>query len=205
MTTEILRNLLYNKRIQDFSSGTTIEIDVYNDVHTVVFDEVHYMNDKYRGAVWEECFILLPPRIRLINLSATIDNPKHFCNWLAKIKNKDIVHTYTEKRVVPLKHSIFLDYLPSFLKRKRDDLHLSELNNRPLVFSDENNSFNSVLYQDIIREIKKNNKGLSRRQVINILIQYLDSHNLNPSIFFCFSRKLCEGTCFFCIYNIIKK
>ena len=81
MTTEILRNLLYNKKIQDVRTQMTIELDI-NDVDTVVFDEVHYINDKSRGAVWEECFILLPSKIRLINLSATIDNPQHFCKWI---------------------------------------------------------------------------------------------------------------------------
>ena len=67
MTTEILRNLLYNKKIEDIKNKVTIEIDVYNTVHTVVFDEVHYINDKYRGSVWEECFILLPPSVRRMN------------------------------------------------------------------------------------------------------------------------------------------
>ena len=119
MTTEILRNLLYNKKIEDVRNKVTIEIDVYNSVHTVIFDEVHYINDRYRGGVWEECFILLPPKVRLINLSATIDNPQHFCNWLALIKNKDVIHTYTDKRVVPLQHTIFSRLSTIIFKEKR--------------------------------------------------------------------------------------
>ena len=73
MTTEILRNLLYNKNIKVEGQELSVEIDVYNDVDTVVFDEVHYINDNERGQVWEECLILLPSKIKLIMLSATID------------------------------------------------------------------------------------------------------------------------------------
>ena len=191
MTTEILRNLLYNKKIEDIRNKVTIEIDVYNSVHTVIFDEVHYINDRYRGGVWEECFILLPPKVRLINLSATIDNPQHFCNWLALIKDKDVIHTYTDKRVVPLQHTIFLDYLPSYLKKK-EGAASEKYNNKPIVFSSNNNPFDSDLYEKTLSHIKRTSRGLSRQQVINNLIEYLDNHTLTPAIFFSFSRKYCE-------------
>ena len=118
MTTEILRNLLYNNKIEDVRNKVTIKIDI-ESIHTVVFDEVHYINDEDRGTVWEECFILLPSKVNLINLSATINNPEHFCNWLCKIKKKDTILTTTNKRIVPLTYSLFLDYLPSFMKKKR--------------------------------------------------------------------------------------
>ena len=203
MTTEILRNLLYNKKIEDVRNKVTIEIDVYNNVNTVIFDEVHYINDRYRGGVWEECFILLPPKIRLINLSATIDNPHHFCNWLALIKNKDVVHTYTDKRVVPLKHSIFLDYLPSYLKKK-EGASSEKYNNKPIVFSDNENPFNSDLYLRTLSHVKQTSRGLSRQQVINNLVEYLDIHNLTPAIFFSFSRKYCEKLAGFVTKNLLK-
>lgn len=203
MTTEILRNLLYNKKIEDVKNKVTIEIDVYNLVHTIVFDEVHYINDKYRGSVWEECFILLPPSIRLISLSATIDNPKHFCNWLALIKNKDIVHTYTDSRVVPLEHSIFLDYLPSYLNKKEGNSS-EKLNNTPIVFSSTKKPFDSDLYIRTLSHAKRTAKGLSRQKVINNLVEYLDIHNLTPAIFFSFSRKYCEKLAGFVTKNLLK-
>ena len=62
MTTEILRNAIFENP------------ELIEDVEFVVFDEVHFLDDRERGMVWEECFIFLPPHVRLICLSATIQN-----------------------------------------------------------------------------------------------------------------------------------
>jgi len=48
--------------------------EILNEIGWVIFDEVHYMRDKNRGVVWEETIILLPPKIPLVFLSATIPN-----------------------------------------------------------------------------------------------------------------------------------
>ena len=191
MTTEILRNLLYNKKLRDITNCSTIEIDVYKSVHTVIFDEVHYINDKDRGIVWEECLILLPKNIRLINLSATISNPLHFCKWLAAIKNIDIVHTSTDKRVVPLRHSVFYDYLPSILKNP-DNIDCKKINNTIRIFSDENDPFKSSEYSDILKGVKQTKSKMTRYGIINNLLKYLQYKQLTPVIFFSFSRKFCE-------------
>ena len=191
MTTEILRNLLYNGKIEDVKNKVTISIDM-NEIHTVIFDEVHYMGDNHRGMVWEECFILLPNRINLINLSATIENPDDFANWLANIKGKDVVLTKTKNRVVPLRHSVFLDYLPKFINKDKQGEHSKSYNNRPIIFSDENTPFNTDIYTDTLNHIKRTASGLSRSQVVNNLIEYLDLNMLKPAIFFSFSRKGCE-------------
>ena len=132
----ILRNCI--GKIEDVKNKITISIDI-DEINTVIFDEVHYMGDKYRGMVWEECFILLPKRIRLISLSATIENPEHFAQWLADIKQTDVVLTKTHKRVVPLRHSLYLDYLPSFLNKDKMGDQCRGYNNKPIVFSDEKN------------------------------------------------------------------
>ena len=190
MTTEILRNLLYNNKIEDVKNKITIHIDI-SQIHTVIFDEVHYINDIDRGTVWEECFILLPSKINLINLSATIDNPEHFCTWLAKIKNKDIILTTTEKRIVPLTHSIFLDYLHSYMKKK-EGLSSIDFNNKLITISDSKNHFNIDNYSQIINHLKKSQFGLSKNQVINNLVEYLDINTQLPAIFFVFSRKNTE-------------
>lgn len=62
LTTEILRQQLYSS------------YEGLDELEWVVFDEVHYLNDGERGVVWEECFILLPPRVSLVLLSATVHN-----------------------------------------------------------------------------------------------------------------------------------
>ena len=63
MTTEILRNMIFNKD------------EALSETKWVIFDEAHYMKNKQRGAVWEETIIMMPPNIRFLFLSATIENP----------------------------------------------------------------------------------------------------------------------------------
>jgi superfamily II RNA helicase len=100
MTTEILRNILYQKESQ------YISID---EVDKVIFDEIHYINDPDRGKVWEECLILLPKNIILIMLSATIDKAHEFAGWIGDIKEKITNLIPTNKRVVPLEHFFYIN------------------------------------------------------------------------------------------------
>ena len=77
-----------------------IEIDLKKDF-SVIFDEIHYINDKDEGKVWEESIILIPENIQIIMLSATVDNPVEFCDWVKTVKNRNIVLSSTDKRIVP--------------------------------------------------------------------------------------------------------
>ena len=99
MTTEILRNILYQKESQH------VNID---EVDKIIFDEVHYINDPDRGRVWEECIILAPRDITLIMLSATIDKADEFASWIGDIKQKPINLIPTSHRVVPLEHYFYM-------------------------------------------------------------------------------------------------
>jgi superfamily II RNA helicase len=105
MTTEILRNLLYKRGSVTEHVGLTAALSL-EDVGCVVFDECHYMNDPERGAVWEECFILLPPAVRMIMLSATLDRPGDFADWLGGLKAVPVALIQTAYRVVPLTHYV---------------------------------------------------------------------------------------------------
>jgi superfamily II RNA helicase len=192
MTTEILRNLLFNKKIQDIINKVEIEIDIHNSVALVIFDEIHYINDQERGTVWEESIIKLPNHIQMIMLSATLGNPVDFCDWVAKTSQRDVVLSRTTKRVVPLKHSIFLDYLPSYLKKTKEVEKCDKYNNKICIFSSEHNPFNGKTYENSLNHIKKTRSGLSRNQVFNNLISYLKNRELTPCIIFCFSRIKCE-------------
>jgi superfamily II RNA helicase len=98
MTTEILRNILYQKE------STHVSID---EVDKVIFDEVHYINDTDRGRVWEECLILMPKDIVLIMLSATIDKAHEFASWVGNLKQKKTNLIPTSHRVVPLEHYFY--------------------------------------------------------------------------------------------------
>ncbi|GAA1418914.1 DEAD/DEAH box helicase [Agrococcus citreus] len=88
MTTEVLRNMLYEGR--DLSA-----------LEYVVMDEVHYLADRFRGAVWEEVIIHLPRHVRLVSLSATVSNAEEFGAWLDAVRGDTSV-IVSEHRPVPL-------------------------------------------------------------------------------------------------------
>ena len=121
VTTEILRNTLFNKRIAEETSSDmplSFNIDLETELGGVVFDEVHYINDPDRGSVWEQSILLLPPHVQLLMLSATIDKPESFSNWIQGEKEKQakaigiepkiVALAPTYERVVPLTHYMWL-------------------------------------------------------------------------------------------------
>ena len=93
MTTEILRNTLLQKNIDKKEGSSNVplqfEMDFENELAAVVFDEIHYINDKDRGKIWEETIMLIPSHIQLIMLSATIDKSEIFANWIEDVKTTD--------------------------------------------------------------------------------------------------------------------
>ncbi|HET9657679.1 MAG TPA: DEAD/DEAH box helicase, partial [Kineosporiaceae bacterium] len=89
MTTEVLRNMLY-------ADSSTM-----NGLGYVVMDEVHYLADRFRGAVWEEVIIHLPDDVLVVSLSATVSNAEEFGAWLDTVRG-DTEVVVSEHRPVPL-------------------------------------------------------------------------------------------------------
>ncbi|MDR1431746.1 MAG: DEAD/DEAH box helicase [Propionibacteriaceae bacterium] len=89
MTTEVLRNMIY-------ASSPTLR-----GLGFVVLDEVHYLADRFRGAVWEEVIITLEESVRVIALSATVSNAEEFGAWLDEVRG-DTAIVLWEQRPVPL-------------------------------------------------------------------------------------------------------
>ncbi|WP_027941788.1 DEAD/DEAH box helicase [Amycolatopsis taiwanensis] len=89
MTTEVLRNMLY-------AGSSTL-----NDLSYVVMDEIHYLADRFRGAVWEEVILHLPEHVRVVGLSATVSNAEEFGEWLVAVRG-DTTVVVEEHRPVPL-------------------------------------------------------------------------------------------------------
>lgn len=105
MTTEILRNLLFKQGTLTEKVGVTALLSL-DGLDSVVFDEVHYINDEDRGHVWEECLILLPPAVKLVLLSATLSSPFGFAKWLGESKKVPVWLISTLWRAVPLEHCV---------------------------------------------------------------------------------------------------
>ena len=109
MTTEVLRNMLY------------ADSPALRGLRYVVMDEVHYLADRFRGAVWEEVIIHLAPSVRLVSLSATVSNAEEFGDWLDTVRggsdgNPAVEVIVSETRPVPLEQHVLVrgDLLPLF-------------------------------------------------------------------------------------------
>jgi len=89
MTTEVLRNMLY------------ADSPVLRGLSYVVMDEVHFLADRMRGAVWEEVILHLPDEVRLVSLSATVSNAEEFGGWIQTVRGDTSV-VVDEHRPVPL-------------------------------------------------------------------------------------------------------
>jgi ATP-dependent RNA helicase HelY len=96
MTTEVLRNMIY-------AGSPTL-----TGLSFVVLDEVHYLGDRYRGGVWEEVIIHLPPSVQVVALSATVSNAEEFGDWLADVRGNTTV-IVDEHRPVPLWQHMLVD------------------------------------------------------------------------------------------------
>jgi len=95
MTTEVLRNMLY------------ADSPLLKDLAYVVMDEVHYLADRFRGAVWEEVIIHLPPEVKMVSLSATVSNAEEFGDWLQAVRgDTDVI--VSEERPVPLEQHVLV-------------------------------------------------------------------------------------------------
>lgn len=169
MTTEVLRNMIYT------------ELDSLKNVTHVVLDEVHYIADRSRGAVWEEVIIQLPFEIDLVCLSATVSNAEEVGEWLTTVRGatKVIIH---EIRPVPL------TYWYSF-RIKRQGLAVMPLLNTK--------NDNLVVHPDLSHILKPNKHSKARQNILTPsrfdLIDYLEGKNWLPAIFFIFSRNGCDS------------
>ena len=95
MTTEVLRNMLYER-----SSTLTA-------LRYVILDEVHYLADRFRGPVWEEVIIHLPQSVKVVGLSATVSNVEDFSAWISSVRgNTKLV--VSERRPVPLEQHVLV-------------------------------------------------------------------------------------------------
>jgi superfamily II RNA helicase len=168
-TTEILRNQLYD----NMSEGKDVGYDL------VILDEAHYLGDQDRGVVWEEVLIYLPVRVRLLLLSATIENASDIASWLASIRGNEVKVVNGGERPVPL--------IPLCLEK--DTLRLlatSAATERPRRGRFDNAS--------------RNQDADPLEQQLDRALRHLGAMDLLPAIFFLKSRNDCNRTVKFTRY-----
>ena len=181
MTTEVLRNMIYA------NSNSLISLGY------VVMDEVHYLADRFRGAVWEEVILHLPKDVKVVSLSATVSNAEEFGAWLDEVQGGTTV-IVSEVRPVPLnQHVLFGDELIPLFDDSDKELRV----NVDLVQKHANK-----MRQPISKPIRgrRGHAGFPERNMGRIykaskpeIIEILDEADLLPAIFFIFSRAGCEA------------
>lgn len=199
MTTEILCNHLHNLRYPE--SKLEFNIDIHSELGCVVFDEVHYINDADRGTVWEECFMLLPPQVQLVMLSATIATPEKFAKWVEGIhknepKPKSVELCETDHRAVPLKHYLWLTAIDSAFKTKDQGMAslMESVCNKPVDLYSCGDGFQERNFRNVnkVRSHLQKNHHIKRQHILNSVIRYLNENTMLPAICFVYSRKNVE-------------
>jgi ATP-dependent RNA helicase HelY len=193
MTTEVLRNMLYA------GSQTLLGLGY------VVMDEVHYLSDRFRGAVWEEVIIHLPESVTLVSLSATVSNAEEFGDWLDTVRG-DTEVIVSEHRPVPLFQHVLAG-------RRMYDLFEEGEGHRKAVNPDlmrmARMEASRPSFQDRRRgrNMREADRERERRQRSRIwtpgrpeVIERLDAEGLLPAITFIFSRAACEAAVEQCLY-----
>ena len=200
MTTEILKNLLYKYDSTTKQLGLTASLSLEN-LDAVIFDEVHYINNKERGRVWEETLILLPSSVNLVLLSATIEQPELFASWLGELKQKPIHLISTQYRIVPLTHSILLGKNPYTIMDHKEVFYAETYNNWLKSRKQQEDEYKQHKqnvagrraggYED--PTIKGTKKPVSFQHTLNETLRNLEEKELLPALVFSFSRKGCEA------------
>ncbi len=207
MTTEVLRNMLY------------AESAAIGGLGYVVMDEVHYLADRFRGAVWEEVIIHLPQSVTLVSLSATVSNAEEFGDWLVTVRGHTKV-VVSEVRPIPLWQHMLVGNRVFDLFSLRPAAHAGEHGELPRELSTRERG-SSVVDPELVRFVREYERRIdswggggsggrrdrdrdwhkprykppSRPDVV----ERLDRAGLLPAITFVFSRNGCDAAVSACL------
>ena len=183
MTTEVLRNMLYERR------------DTLTGLQAVIMDEVHYLQDPYRGAVWEEVLIHLPPSVAVTCLSATISNAEEFGEWIRTLRGDTRV-VIEERRPVPLEHHYLVGNRLHPMHVEQDGVAMPN----PYVVSLDQQELEAKTYyrrgsalpqHERIARPREGHRRVyvpKREEVVEVL----EEQGMLPAIYFVFSRAGCD-------------
>ncbi|MFF1339248.1 DEAD/DEAH box helicase [Streptomyces sp. NPDC058290] len=200
MTTEVLRNMLY--------AGS----QSLRGLGYVVMDEVHYLSDRFRGAVWEEVIIHLPESVTLVSLSATVSNAEEFGDWLDTVRG-DTEVIVSEERPVPLWQHVMAGRRIFDLFEEESDhggrgSARREVNPDLLRMAREENTRTyspkdrrrGKMVREADRERERRSRGRIWTPSRPEVIARLDGDGLLPAINFIFSRAGCEAAVQQCLF-----
>ncbi|WP_137726036.1 DEAD/DEAH box helicase [Prescottella subtropica] len=188
MTTEVLRNMLY------------AQSPALRGLSHVVMDEVHYLADRFRGAVWEEVILHLPAEVRLVSLSATVSNAEEFGSWMETVRG-DTTVVVDETRPIPLWQHLLVG------RRLFDlfDAKATPTGGRSLVVDPSLvRHVKQRLAQDRADSWEYRGRSDYRPLPRPEVIARLDEEGLLPAITFIFSRAGCEAALGQCVRSKLR-
>jgi ATP-dependent RNA helicase HelY len=187
MTTEVLRNMIY-------ASSPALERLRY-----VVLDEVHYLQDTYRGPVWEEVIIHLPPTVDLVCLSATVSNAEELADWITTVRGA-CEPVIEEKRPVELVNLYLVG------DKGSPTLHLL-----PTLVDGRPNPEAGRLDAESLQRGRRGSTSTAGRQRRRFftpsrleVVDRLAEEDLLPAIYFIFSRAACDDAVKHCVESAVR-
>jgi len=197
MTTEVLRNMLY-------ANSPTL-----HGLSYVVMDEVHFLADRMRGAVWEEVILHLPDDVLLVSLSATVSNAEEFGGWIQTVRG-DTTVVVDEHRPVPLWQHVMVgkrvfdlfDYRATGARKSGREL---------LVDPELLRHISHRLEADRLADWQPRGRGRNRGRPSIYrgptrpdVISTLEREELLPAITFIFSRAGCDAAVKQCLRSSLR-
>jgi ATP-dependent RNA helicase HelY len=196
MTTEVLRNMLY-------ADSPTL-----HGLSHVVMDEVHFLADRMRGAVWEEVILHLPEDVRLVSLSATVSNAEEFGGWIKTVRG-DTTVVVDEHRPVPLWQHVMVGKRLFDLFDYRSDAGAK--GGRELLVDPQ--LLRHIAHRreaDRLSDWRPRGRGHRGRPTIYRMpsrpdvVEMLDHEGLLPAITFIFSRAGCDAAVKQCLRSSLR-
>jgi ATP-dependent RNA helicase HelY len=187
MTTEVLRNMIYEDSPE------------LGGLRYVVLDEVHYLQNPYRGGVWEEILIHLPVDVLTVSLSATVSNAEEFAEWLQTLRGRVEV-VIEETRPVELRHWYFVsdELLPMFVRTPDGE-------------AAPNPRARDIDRRRRPRGASRPHRGGRRERPLRPRIPFrsdvvdrLESEGMLPAIYFIFSRRGCDEAVRQCLHDGVR-
>ncbi len=191
MTTEVLRNMIHSEKTSLSSLGY------------VVLDEVHFLEDRYRGGVWEEVILGAPSDVVLVCLSATVSNAAELAAWISHVRGDTAIVT-EDRRPVQL-HNLFaigdrtnerIHLLPTFVGGRPNPqaIELDAMLGRHGQASRRPRTRPQVPLSG-----PQGRRGRTYRPRRAEVVERLDEADLLPAIYFVFSRAGCDEAVRYCL------
>ncbi|MFM8652957.1 MAG: DEAD/DEAH box helicase, partial [Acidimicrobiaceae bacterium] len=195
MTTEVLRNMIYARS------------EALAMLSVVVLDEVHFLQDAYRGPVWEEVIIHLDPTVQLVCLSATVSNAIEVTEWLSTVRGKTVPIVEEKRPVELINHFVVGDAATHEIK-----IFETIVNGSP---NQEISKLESTSSQTDARNYRGGNRRSNRASAPKKrsrlftpnrveVVDLLQHEDLLPAIVFIFSRNQCDEAAEACIRGGIR-